>query len=321
MIWKRSATQPLTNGAFRTSGRRLSSLAYKGEDEFISKLESHISEAAQRENLGLAVHDSKNSPALQLLQVENARNRGEKGIIINLVTPDSAPQILKAAQNMKVVLVNRAPADMSLLNTNTVYVGSDEAVAGRLQGEWLANYLKERGKNEVRYILLEGQPHALSARQRTEAVLKALEDNGIRAISVTPPIVANYDRHEAMTKILPILRSGVNFDAIISNNDAMALGAIEAFEYLNMDPSKKIILGIDATEPAIRALLEGKLDMTVFQNARAQGDVAVAALINMINGNPPTQGTNYQPTPDNPHVIWIPFELVTRQQIPRDLHF
>lgn len=321
MIWKRATTPPMSNNGFRANNKRLISLAYKGEDEFISKLETHISEAAQRENFALVVHDSKNSPDLQLLQVETARNRAEKGIIINLVTSDSAPKILKAAENMKVVLVNRAPADMSLLNKNAVYVGSDEAVAGRLQGEWLANHLKVRGKDEVRYILLQGQPYTLSSQQRTEAALQALEDNGIRAIRAAPSIMANYDRDEAMTKILPVLRSGVNFDAIISNNDAMALGAIEAFEYLKMDPAKKIILGIDATEPAVRALLEGKLAMTVFQNAKAQGNVAVAALINMLKGNPITQGTNYQVSQDNPYVIWIPFEPVTRQQIPNDLHF
>ena len=318
MIWKRADIRSIANAGH---DKKLISLAYKGEDEFISKLESHITEAAQRENFNLAVHDSKNSADLQLMQVENARQKGERGIIINLVTPDSAAKILEAAENMKVVLVNRAPEDMGLLNINVIYIGSDEAVAGRLQGEWLANYLKERGKDEVRYILLKGQPTALSTEQRTEAALQALADNGIRAIRVAQPIVANYDRHEAMTKILPVLRSGVNFDAIISNNDAMALGAIEAFEYLGMDPRRKIIIGIDATEPAVRALLDGKLAMTVFQNARAQGEAVVAALINMLNDYPITQGTSHQVSKENPYVIWIPFEPVTRRQIPKDLHF
>lgn len=321
MIWKQSTTRPMTGNTFYSHNKALVSLAYKGGDEFISRLQEHITEMAQRENFGLVVHDSRNSAALQLAQVETARNRGEKGIIINLVTPDSAPEILHAAQNMKTVLVNRAPLDMDLLNKNAIYVGSDEAVAGRLQGEWLANYLRERGKDEVRYLLLKGQPTALSSGQRTEAVLQTLSDNGIRAIEAAPPIVANYDRHEAMNKMLPVLRSGVNFDAIISNNDAMALGAIEAFEYLNMDPEKKVIIGIDATEPAVRAILEGRMDMTVFQNAKAQGEVAVAALINMLRGDPVDRGTGYRVSQENPNVIWIPFEPVTRLQIPRDLHF
>ncbi len=320
MIWKRANIRPMTN-TVHTNNKKLVSLAYKGEDEFISRLESHISEAARRGNFNLSLLDSKNSADLQLMQVENAFQKGEKGIIVNLVTPDSAAPILKAAENMKVVLVNRAPDDMGLLNKNAVYIGSDEAVAGRLQGEWLANHLKERGKNEVRYLLLKGQPTALSSGQRTEAALQALADNGIRAIRVAPPIVANYDRHDAMTKILPVLRSGVNFDAIISNNDAMALGAIEAFEYLGMDPGKKIIVGIDATEPAVRALLDGKLAMTVFQNSKAQGETAVAALTNMLNGNPIDHGINYSASAQEPHVIWVPFEPVTRLKIPKDLHF
>ena len=101
----------------------------------------------------------------------------------------------------------------------------------------------------------------------------------------------------------------------------MALGAIEAMESLNMDPSKKVIVGINSTEPAIRAILDGKMAMTVFQNARAQGTTAVKAIINMLNGKPIAQGTGYQVAPENPYVIWIPFEVVTRFSVPKDLYF
>lgn len=320
MLWNRKNDIPVTNNPSNQK-KALISLAYKSDDEFISRLQAYIKEAAEKSSYDLKIYDSKNSETLQLTQVENARSQGENAILINLVTPNIALPILEAAGNMKVVYINRTPSDMGILNENAIYIGSDETIAGKLQGEWLANYFKERGKTEFRYILLQGPPNLPSTVQRTEAVLQELADNGITAIKSAPTIVANYDRNEATAGILPVLRSGVNFDVIISNNDAMALGAIEAFEYLNMDPTKKIIVGIDATEPAVRALLEGKLDMTVFQNAKAQGETAVSALLNMVAGNPITQGTDYQVSADNPYVIWIPFELVTRRSIPKDLYF
>ena len=253
--------------------------------------------------------------------MENALRTGEKAIIIFLVNNDTAPELLRAAYNMKVVFVDRVPTDLSILNPNAVLVGSDDRISGKLQGIWLANYFKERGKNEIRYIMLAGTPTVLSAKQHTEGALQALADSGIKAIEATPIIVANYDRKQAMTKILPVLKSGINFDAIIASNDDMALGAIEAMESLNLDPAKKVIIGINSTEPGIRAILSGKMTMTVFQNAKAQASTAVKVFINMLNGNPIDQGTGYQVSPDNPYVIWIPFEIVTRYHIPENLYY
>lgn len=319
MIFKKN-TPPFADYTVH-SDKRLLSLTANTDEDYIAKLESYIKNEAENKNYIFILKNAKNSEMLQLAQVENARKTGERAIIIFLVNNDKAPELLKAADNMKVVFVDRVPTDLSILNQNAVLVGSDDRISGKLQGEWLANYFKERGKNEIRYIMLGGTPNVLSAKQHTEGALQALEDNNITAIEATPIIVANYDRQQAMSKILPVLKSGVEFDAIIASNDDMALGAIEAMESLNMDPSKKIIIGINATEPAVRAIAEGKMAMTVFQNAEAQGRTAVRALINMLDGNPIDQGTGYHVSADNPYVIWIPFEPVTRYNIPKDLYF
>lgn len=320
MLWKQNYVWPIDNNDVHTDGR-LVSLAANSTDEYISELEAYIKEAAEQAKYVFILRDARNSEALQLAQVESAREVGEKAVVIFLVNSVFAPELLNAANNMKVVFVDRVPADISILNPNAVLVGSDETDSGKIQGEWLANHFKERGKNEIRYILLEGPPNVIATKQRTEAALQALADNGIKAVKVAPTIVANFDRKQALTKILPILESGVSFDTIISNNDAMALGAIEAMESLNMNPSKKVIVGIDAIQPAVRAILEGKMAMTVFQNTEAQGTTAVKALLNMLDGRPIDQGTGYQVSADNPYIIWIPFELVTRLNIPKDLYF
>lgn len=317
MFWKKNNADSAANNAVK----KVNVIIYSSENEYVSQLQYFIKVAAEKAGFEIALRDAKDSELLQLTQVKNAQEQGEKSIIVNLVSSYSAPQILKAAGNMKIVMVTTPPADMNILNQNAIYVGSEEKTAGIMQGEWLSNYFKERGITTIRYILLQGPLKMATTTKRTDAVLQTLAQNGIIAIPVAPPIQANYIRREAMSKMLPILRSGVKFDTIISNNDSMALGAIEAMESLNMDPSKKVIVGVDAIEPALHAILEGKMAMTVFQNAKAQGSTTVTALINILKGNPINQGTGYQVAKDNPYVIWIPFELVTRQHIPKDLYF
>ena len=128
---------------------------------------------------------------------------GEKVIIVNLVDPNTASEIIEAAGDMKVVFVNRPPEDMSLLNENVIYVGSDEMTSGKFQGEWIAEHFKAEGKTDIKYILLNGILGQVSTTNRTASVLKALEDNGINATEASAPIAALYDRAEAMTLITP----------------------------------------------------------------------------------------------------------------------
>jgi ABC-type sugar transport system substrate-binding protein len=297
------------------------SLAYSLKDEMISKLEEELNVAAGDAGYNLIIFDSDNSAAIQLEQVRSARRRGFKGIIINLVNPKAAPAILEAAGNMKVIFIAHIPADISILNPNAIYIGVDQREAGRLQGEWLANYFKEKGKTKIKYILLKGTVNLLPNGQRTEPALQALADNGIKATAAVQPIIANYERAKATSRLITILRSGVKFDAIIADNDEMALGAIQAFEDMGMDPARAVIVGIGATEPAVQAVVQGKLDMTVYQNRKKRAEATIKAMDNMLNGRPFDEEIEHLVLGENRYVILYPYEPVIRYNLPEDLYF
>lgn len=298
--------------------KQLVSLGYKPEDEVIVQVEEDTKQAARNAGYNVTVLYSNDSVDVQLEQVRNARESGIKGIIINLVTPESAPAILEAAGNMKVIFLAHVPADMSILNKNAIYIGADQKQAGRLQGEWLAKHFKGRGMNEFRYIFLQGVKLPIS-RERTEAVFQTLAENGVEAIPAIPPIIAYDERAQAREQLIPILRSGVKFDAIISNDDNMALGAIEALEEVGMNPAKTVVVGIGATEPALQALVDGKLDFTAYQNRKKRAAATIKAMDNMLNGRSYDAGIEALVSKENPYAMIYPYEPVTRYQIPADL--
>lgn len=95
----------------------------------------------------------------------------------------------------------------------------------------------------------------------------------------------------------------------------MALGAIEALEQMGIDPSETPIVGIDATSDGLQAVQEGKMAMTVFQNAEAQESTAIMSAINLLEGIPIAESTGYAVASDNPYVIFIPFEAVTKDNV------
>ena len=264
--------------------------------------------------VNLVTQDANNDSSKLIQYIETAKTDGQKAIIINMVDPGTAAQCVEAAGDMYVVFVNRYPSDDSVLNEKVVYVGSDENTSGKYQGEALAEYFKAEGKTDIKYILLNGTLGQTSTTLRTESVLKALEDNGINAEEASAPLACDYDRAEAQTQISPLLET-TEYDCIIANNDAMALGAVEAMKDHNLDPSSLPIVGIDATADGCAAVKSGEMYMTVFQNANGQGAAAIQAAINLINGDDLAANTGYEVDDENASILWVPFEPVNADNV------
>jgi inositol transport system substrate-binding protein len=103
------------------------------------------------------------------------------------------------------------------------------------------------------------------------------------------------------------LSAGLDVNAIIANNDEMALGAIQALKGvskpLGAGEGKVVVGGIDATQDAIKSMKDGELAVTVFQDAAGQGKGALETALKMIAKEPVEQN------------VWIPFELVTPENL------
>ena len=283
-------------------------------DEFLSALETGAKNAASEVGVNLATQDAQNDTSKLIQYIESARNAGDDAVLVNLVDAETAQQCIDAAGDMKVVFVNRAPSDTSILNENAAFVGSDEMTSGGYQGDFLAEYFTAQGKTDVKYLMLQGTLGLVHTEQLSASVIQHMKDGGLNPIEAAAPLVADYDRANAMDMISPLL-STTEFDCIIANNDAMALGAVEAMKAQGMDPTSIPIVGIDATVDGIQAIKDGTLAMTVFQDPNGQGMGAVMAAKNMIEGTPINQGTDYEVDDENANIVWVPFEPVTPDNV------
>lgn len=283
-------------------------------DEFLSTLEAGAQAAAEEAGVTLSTQDAQNDTGDLLQFIESARNAGDDAVLINLVDAATAQQCIEAAGDMKVVFVNRVPEDTSVLTAgSSAAVVSDENQSGGYQGQFLADYFNAKGQTDVRYIMLQGTLGLVHTEQRSASVIQAMKDGGLNPIEAAAPLVAEYNRADAMDMISPLL-STTEFDCIIANNDAMALGAVEALQAQGMDPTSIPIVGIDATVDGIQAIKDGTLAMTVFQDANGQGYGAVQAAVNLIEGNAINDGTDYE-TDETGNIVWVPFEPVTPENV------
>jgi inositol transport system substrate-binding protein len=264
----------------------------KFDDRWLTTLRDAMTNyAAGVEGVELIAVDSKEDVATQLGQIENFVTQGLDAIVIVAANTDATDPMTKAAVDagIPLVYVNRKPSN---LPEGVVYVGSDSIDAGRFQAEWLAEALGGEGN----CVIMNGQLDQEAAQMRTAGVKEVFAK--YPGITITKEDTGNWDRAQGLALMENWLSTGDQIDCVASNNDEMAIGAISAIEAAGK-LGEIIVGGVDASPDALEEMAEGRLDVTVFQNAVGQGEGAVQAAIAL------ARGETTEP------LVWIPYELVT----------
>lgn len=288
------------------------------KDEYLSYLDQAAKASAEAKGCTLTTVDCAEDQDKEIEYVKAAVAEDAKVIIIALADNSRAKDVIDAAGDVPVVFVNRAPSDLSLMDETHVYVGSNEDESGAYQGEALVEYLQAQDKDSVNYLMFKGTEGQDSTSKRTAGVLKALQNAGIQAHAAAEPIDCDYDRTSAMNAMSVMLADDIDMediDVIISNNDAMALGAMEALKQGEVDISDIAIVGVDGTNAGLEAIANGEMQATVYQNAIGQASTSVQAAINLAGGADLMNGIGFEADEDNSSVLWIPFELVTADNV------
>ena len=247
--------------------------------------------AASQPGVELIMVDSKEDVATQLGQVENFVTQKVDVIVIVPANTDAADPMTKAAQDagIPLVYVNRLPAN---LPEGVSYVGSESIQAGIMQAEWIAEKLG--GKGNV--VIMNGNLAQEAAQKRTEGEKQVFAK--FPDIQIIKEDTASWDRAQGLALMENWLSSGDQIDAVASNNDEMAIGAIQAIEAAGK-LGKIIVGGVDASPDALQEMDKKRLNVTVFQNAAGQGEGGIKAAIALARGEKIDQ------------ITWVPFELVT----------
>lgn len=269
--------------------------------------QTYILEAAQKygsENgIEVTVVDSQEDTIKQQDHVHALIEKGVSGLIV-IPTDTSAMQpITEAAQeaNIPLVFVNRNPyAGMEdTIPENVFYVGSDEKSGGEMQMEYIGEQIGGEGGVAVLMGILGNE----GAMKRTEGVEEIIAQK-YPNVKVLTKETGNWQRDQGLSLTENFITTyGDELKAVISNNDEMALGAIQALQNNNMI-DKVAVAGLDAIPDALAAVKEGTLTCTIFQDANGQGGTAVKIIQETLQGNTPAERVQY-----------IPFKLVTQENV------
>ena len=274
----------------------------KFDDNFLTVLRNGMQAHADANGISVQIEDAGNDVAKQLDQINNFIASGVSAIVVNAVDT-SATQAMSdaaAAAGVPLVYVNRQPINMDTLPDNQAFVASNEVDSGTLETMEVCRLLKEAGKAEAQIYVMMGELSNQAAVQRTADIHDVMASGNCGVtLNIIDEQTANWSRDEAANLMTNWMSTGAPFDAVIANNDEMAIGAIQAMKAGGMDMSAVIVGGVDATQDALAAMQAGDLDVTVFQDAAGQGAGALNAAVALSKGEAVEQK------------VYIPFQLVT----------
>ena len=267
------------------------------DDNWLTILRTAMADhAAGFPEIDLQFVDAQGDVTRQLSQIQNFAAQDAAAIIVNAADTSATPGMTKIARDAGVplVYVNRKPAEETL-PAGIVFVGSEDLQAGTLEMEELARLMNYRGN----VAIMVGELASNGAQLRTKAVENVVAK--YPGMKIVEKQVGNFQRERGLDLMNNWLTAGTAIDAVAANNDEMAIGAIMAIHQAGIAPGKILVGGVDATPDALVEVAKGTLAVTVFQNARGQARGAVDAAVKLSRGEKVDS------------FVWIPFELVTRE--------
>jgi ribose transport system substrate-binding protein len=218
---------------------------------------------------------SQEDKAKQINGVQDLIARGVKGILISPIDATGVNAAYDAAAAAKIPIISVARGSAS--PNQTLHVAMDEKRIGRDIGTWIAAHAG--GKGKVAFIA--GPPGAPTFKNLTDGVKESFAKQ--------PGMQVVFEQYGALTRERGLklaedaLTANPDLVAIYAANDDVALGAAQAVQAAGKK-GKVLVTGMNGIPPALRAVGDGMLSLTVELNPVNWGRMGVDVLAGYLKG-------------------------------------
>lgn len=272
---------------------------YKADDIFISNLGKEIEKYAkefEKENrikINMEVLNASGNQDLQDRQIERFVSLGYDVLCVNPVERTDVSGIIDLCmkKDLPLVFFNRKPVEDDMKRYDKLYyIGTDPKEEAIKQGKMLVDLYKKDKRSldlnddgKIDYVLLEGEASHQDSLIRTKWTVKTLQDEAI-PINKIAGGVANWDTSQATALMEKWLEEYAGeIELVISNNDSMAMGAIEAIEREKDFRGIKVV-GIDGIAEALEQInkktMYGTVSNEIDNYAKVIIDIAAYRALN-----------------------------------------
>lgn len=283
---------------------KIGATIYKFDDNYMSFVRGAFENAAEGK-VELFLADSMNDQAKQNDQIDTFINRGVRALAVNLVDPAAAGTIVEKARaaDLPIIFFNKEPsADVLSSYDRCWYAGITSEEFAILEGQlvvdaWNAHpEFDKNGDGIIQYVMLKGEPGHYDAEVRTTESIKTIEEAGI-AVEQLELQTGMWDASKGKELMETWLaKHGDNIEFVISNNDAMALGAVEALKAAGYYTGEKYmpVVGVDGIPEAVELIRNGQMLGTVLNDPKSLGQATFDLVYNVAQGKDPLEGTTWE---------------------------
>jgi ABC-type sugar transport system, periplasmic component len=281
---------------------------------FFSDLKKSLEEI-QKENVNkiqFTIFDGKSNQFLQNEEISKELNSGFDIFVVGPISSNEDEIIntlnkIVAAKHPLILFFPTTPSLTNIVKSypSSVIIVGDTEQGGILEGkiiadEWIShkNTLDKNKDDTIQYLMLKGLSNNVLTLARSKYPIRALNDAGIKTEELFSTF-CNWQKECAKTAVESAwLTFNGKIEAIISNNDNMAIGAIEALQkhgFNTGDSSKYIpVVGIGGVPEAKKLIDQGFMTGTAVQDSKLYSKAIYDIAMNLASGENPIQGTDYK---------------------------
>jgi ribose transport system substrate-binding protein len=200
-------------------------------------------------------------------------------------------QKINAAGIPYIAFVDRSPTGRAV-----TFIGSDDFAMGQATARYLAEKMGAKGK----LVIIEGTEGAPTSRERVAGFRRTLES--YPNIVVLASVSGRYQKPDAVRAMEKVLAQYPEIDAVLSANDSMAIGVLDA---LDAAGRKALVTGINGTIEAAQAIASGRLLASEDYSGFDMGCIASEAALRSLRG---------QKVPEE---ILLPVKIIDRANVDR----
>jgi inositol transport system substrate-binding protein len=262
--------------------------------EFIVMLDRALDAKGRELGVKLIVNDAQRSAERQVQQVENFIAQKVDAIVLNPCEVEASSPAVDKAHAAGIPIVN---VNSETRSRPTAFVGSRDEEAAELAMGYIAARLNGRGN----VVMMHGFMGQAAQLKRDRGAREVLARHP--GLSLVAQQTAEWDRAKAIALMENWIQAhGTNLHAVFAQNDEMGMGAVLALEQARLK-DRVVVASVDAIADALKAVQEGRLDATVFQDAKGQAGRALETVVKIVRRQPFEEQ------------VLIPFQLVTRENV------
>lgn len=248
------------------------------------------------DDVDIQMVDAQNDQAKQVEQIDLMINKGAKVLCVNAVDPTAAQSIISKAKaaDIPVIFFNRCPSEADMMSYDKCwYVGNDPYESGKMQAEMAMEAFKnnpaldKNGDGVMQYVIIQGTMGHPDAVARTKADQETFENAGF-ATELLDTQTGDF-KTAAAKDVMDVWmgKYGDEIEMVLSNNDAMLLGAIESCKangYFGAGDKVMGAIGINALPEVLDMIENQTIIGSIMSNAYAEGNAIYTMAHNALEG-------------------------------------